>query len=398
MLPVILSVSDSAFFNSLQSQGRVMAIYAPLSADLSVANKSRIRSRGNFLVLPEPSTTSGGDADWARDGSVACTQRALDESLASAGPEAVAMFESRATVMVVFGRHEATEEAEPWAWAVARYLFERENSSKRTLRTALSTVWVMKPGFDVFAQRFPFICTTARPSYDALTENRIVKQYPSEIIPNALYLGAKGQAADKDILRDLGITHIVRLCDVNSTPQPEYPGISYCTVQIEDDVGASLAAILSTTQAFIISALGDGAAQIPKLASVDREFISLYTGSKTRVLVHCAVGRSRSVSVVAWFCFASKFCATLRDSLIHVMSCRQEAQPNAGFIEQLQEEERKVSKGRTSILDTDLQFESSRAVLFEKERGEPWESRGRRRSSMKERQQKSNARPCCALM
>lgn len=95
-------------------------------------------------------------------------------------------------------------------------------------------------------------------------------------------------------------------------------------VRVEDLPFAELAGHLPSTTAFIRDALN--------------------SNPEARVLVHCAEGVSRSVSVVAAFLMAQYNWAPL-DAVQFIKSKRRVANPNFGFIQQLHEYSR-VSLGR----------------------------------------------------
>jgi len=87
-------------------------------------------------------------------------------------------------------------------------------------------------------------------------------------------------------------------------------------VKLEDFPFAELAAHLPSTTAFIRDALR--------------------SSPEARVLVHCAEGISRSVSVVAAFLMA-QYGWSPDDAVAYVKSKRIVANPNVGFVQQLHE-------------------------------------------------------------
>ncbi|XP_056174961.1 dual specificity protein phosphatase 1-like isoform X3 [Syzygium oleosum] len=112
-------------------------------------------------------------------------------------------------------------------------------------------------------------------------------------IEEDLFLGSVGAANNKDDLKRLNVTHILT---VASTLKPAYP---------DDFVYKVIAA----------KRLGGG------------------------VLVHCFVGKSRSVTIVVAY-LMKKHGMSLSQALEHVKSRRRQASPNSGFISQLQEYEK----------------------------------------------------------
>ncbi len=98
-------------------------------------------------------------------------------------------------------------------------------------------------------------------------------------------------------------------------------------VKLEDLPFAELAAHLPSTTAFI------------------RE--SLRSSPDARVLVHCAEGISRSVSVVAAFLMA-QYGWSPDDAVEYIKSKRIVANPNVGFVQQLHEYARESLAGSLS--------------------------------------------------
>ncbi|CAA7271144.1 unnamed protein product [Cyclocybe aegerita] len=149
----------------------------------------------------------------------------------------------------------------------------------------------------------------------------------SEIIPR-LYISDLAFAESPALLSSYRITHILStLPDTIFRPPPSLLPMQPVRMQIrvEDLPFAELAAHLPTTTAFIRDALA--------------------SSPETRVLVHCAEGVSRSVSVVAAFLMAH-YGWSPNDALNYIKSKRRVADPNFGFIQQLHEYARD-SLGRT---------------------------------------------------
>jgi protein-tyrosine phosphatase len=137
----------------------------------------------------------------------------------------------------------------------------------------------------------------------------------SEIIPR-LYVSDLTFAENAASLSFHRITHILTVMPdrVCQPPLPMQP--MRMQVRVEDMPFAELAAHLPSTTAFIRDALN--------------------SSPDTRVLVHCGEGISRSVSVVAGFLMAQYGWG--RDEAVnYIKSKRRVANPNFGFMGQLQE-------------------------------------------------------------
>ena len=135
--------------------------------------------------------------------------------------------------------------------------------------------------------------------------------YPNEIVPGQLYLGSAA-CANEQAIADLRITHVVSVVERRFVA----PASERLLCQIPDEDSADLTPVLRRALPFIERALAGGG----------------------RVLVHCERGASRSVSVVcAHLMRASRGTLALADALDTVRAQRPCAQPNAGFVAQLEE-------------------------------------------------------------
>ncbi|KAK3440882.1 hypothetical protein EUGRSUZ_B01140 [Eucalyptus grandis] len=119
-------------------------------------------------------------------------------------------------------------------------------------------------------------------------------------IEEGLFLGSVGAAKNKDALKHLNVMHVLI---VASALEPAYP---------DDFVYKVIKA----------KRLGGG------------------------VLVHCFVGKSRSVTIVVAY-LMKKHGMSLSQALEHVKSRRPQASPNSGFMSQLQDYEKFLQGCRT---------------------------------------------------
>jgi len=73
------------------------------------------------------------------------------------------------------------------------------------------------------------------------------------------------------------------------------------------------------------------------------EFLDEVRKKGGKVLVHCQVGKSRSVSIAIAYCilYLGK---TFDQAFKHIKNMRKIANPNYGFVNQLREMEKKISK------------------------------------------------------
>ncbi|KAM7280330.1 hypothetical protein ACFE04_007464 [Oxalis oulophora] len=153
-----------------------------------------------------------------------------------------------------------------------------------------------------------------------INANRCIKQdkIPIQIEPG-LFLGSVGAANNKDELKNLNITHILTMA--NSLP-PAYPtGFLYKVVNVADREDTNLRQYFDECFAFIDEAKTQGGG----------------------ALVHCFVGRSRSVTIVVAY-LMKKHGLSLSQALEHVKTRRPQACPNTGFITQLQDFEKSLKE------------------------------------------------------
>ncbi|KAK9288009.1 hypothetical protein L1049_016454 [Liquidambar formosana] len=130
-------------------------------------------------------------------------------------------------------------------------------------------------------------------------------------IEEGLFLGSIGAANNKTELKSLNVTHILT---VTNSWGPAYPNdFVYKLIEVTDRETTRISEYFDECFNFIDEAkrLGGG------------------------VLVHCFVGRSRSVTIVVAY-LMKKHGMSLSQALEHVKRQRPQASPNSGFILQLQ--------------------------------------------------------------
>jgi dual specificity protein phosphatase 1B len=173
------------------------------------------------------------------------------------------------------------------------------------------------------------------------------KSYPS-LITQGVYVGSHRSAEDWTVLQELRITHILNAAsecanvfESKEEKEKEEQGqgqrsLVYLHLELQDDSGENILPVFEQATSFINQAL---ATPTPTPGGSE--------GGGGRVLVHCHVGVSRSVSLVlAWLIAARR--QTLKNALEAIQAIRSRAKPNDGFMRQLIQWE-KMQLGQASL-------------------------------------------------
>ncbi|KAK3417641.1 dual specificity protein phosphatase 1 isoform X2 [Eucalyptus grandis] len=140
-------------------------------------------------------------------------------------------------------------------------------------------------------------------------------------IEEGLFLGSYGDARNRDRLKSLNVTHILTVANL----VPEFPNdFVYKVVDVMDSEDTDIRQHFEECISFIDEARRQG-------------------GS---VLVHCFMGISRSVTVVAAYLMKRRG-MRLSQALEHVKTRRPQAAPNSGFMVQLREFENSLNSATT---------------------------------------------------
>ena len=152
--------------------------------------------------------------------------------------------------------------------------------------------------------------------YHFLTYSHKIKEYPNEIIPMFLYIGSEVQAHNPQIISNLKITHIL---NATKSSANIFQGIKYCKVLVQDKEDENISRFFQKAYEFIEEAMNEN-----------------QMGANNAILVHCALGVSRSVTIVVMFLMRT-FGLNMQESLDFIKLHRNRADPNSGFIKQLEE-------------------------------------------------------------
>lgn len=145
----------------------------------------------------------------------------------------------------------------------------------------------------------------------------------SKITEN-IYIGNFSTGTNRTLLKKNGITHIISALSYFSPPHPN--DFSYLNVFVHDWIHESIYQEFNKTNTFINTAINKGG----------------------KVYVHCISGMSRSVTLVMAYLLAknaSQKCKkNVSDILSYVQARRRVANPNSGFIKQLNQFQEYMSK------------------------------------------------------
>lgn len=144
-----------------------------------------------------------------------------------------------------------------------------------------------------------------------------------------VFIGGYRAAADRDFVRSLGVTHIVKMfADDESYPggYHRHPGIQYYVVGAEDRPG------------YDIRADAIGAVHV----------VQACVAAGERVLVHCHAGISRSATVVLLWLMtrAGDDRRTLKSALNMLQGVRPFVRPNEGFMSHLRATDMRIARLR----------------------------------------------------
>eukprot|EP00045_Choanoeca_perplexa_P006799 m.58787 g.58787 ORF g.58787 m.58787 type:complete len:365 (+) comp13791_c0_seq1:219-1313(+) len=162
------------------------------------------------------------------------------------------------------------------------------------------------------------------PTADALTPSTPIERHvrdkaPSQVLP-FLYVGAEGHAQDGQLLKELGITHVLNLTTRGSK---QLEGFTYHTIPIRDCWNQNLATRFDDAFAFIDQCHAAG----------------------SKILVHCVAGISRSPTVAIAYIMKTSG-VTLQEAYSLVKEKRPSVAPNLDFMGELQQYEKELYKTR----------------------------------------------------
>lgn len=153
----------------------------------------------------------------------------------------------------------------------------------------------------------------------AQLSDKYSKLKPMDQVPDmdSLFIGGLKALDRPDNLEEAGITHILSVLEFDPCDYEEFSRYTKLLIQVEDHPGENLLKHFANTNSFLDSALTGGGV----------------------ILVHCAMGVSRSATVVcAYLMYKHKF--SPQEALERLRSVRPLCTPNDRFMDQLEVYER----------------------------------------------------------
>ena len=170
--------------------------------------------------------------------------------------------------------------------------------------------------FGEFSKKYPFLCIDDN---EKMQKDRT--RYPNIVrgCGDRIFVGGEAHAFDVNVIKDLGITHIVNT--KGSEPKLDEAvakTIKYINIKIEDVENQSVIPFFDESCAFVKTALSEN--------------------GSNKVLIHCGGGKSRSTTFTMAYLIKCKQ-QTLAFAYGIVSLSRPKAYPNDGFLNDLEKYE-----------------------------------------------------------
>jgi len=185
-------------------------------------------------------------------------------------------------------------------------------------------LFIVLEGEAEFFSKYPYMNMARRPEPVAmeLSSGRCFSVYdnelPHDILDGKLFLGSFNQSEKYELVQNLKITHILNItfeCDNCH----EDKGVKYLKISILDEPDKNIHEFFREAYEFINDALTED--------------------SNNKVLIHCAMGKSRSATITIMF-LMKKFSWSYEKAFAFVKRKREIISPNEGFVERLMDFEK----------------------------------------------------------
>ncbi|EAL70555.1 hypothetical protein DDB_G0273199 [Dictyostelium discoideum AX4] len=190
-----------------------------------------------------------------------------------------------------------------WDKVVLRHFLLKKKKTK---------VIIYQGGFDQFQKDYSFMCNPSSSPSSSSGGGGGSQLYPSEIIKDFLYLGGAENAGNRQQLINLKITHLVNMAGELDDVYPHL--YKYYRANLDDRPKANIYEHFEPVIQFINDCKKQGG----------------------RVLIHCAMGISRSTTVVLAYLMKEDH-MTYSDAFTFCKQKRSCINPNFGFVKQLKD-------------------------------------------------------------
>ncbi|KAM9971927.1 hypothetical protein ACTFIW_011915 [Dictyostelium discoideum] len=190
-----------------------------------------------------------------------------------------------------------------WDKVVLRHFLLKKKKTK---------VIIYQGGFNQFQKDYSFMCNGSNPPSSSSSGGGGSQLYPSEIIKDFLYLGGVENAGNRQQLINLKITHIVNMAGELDDVYPHL--YKYYRANLDDRPKANIYEHFEPVIQFINDCKKQGG----------------------RILIHCAMGISRSTTVVLAYLMKEDH-MTYTDAFTFCKQKRSCINPNFGFVKQLKD-------------------------------------------------------------
>ncbi|KAF4556339.1 Dual specificity phosphatase-like protein 2 [Elsinoe fawcettii] len=186
-----------------------------------------------------------------------------------------------------------------------------------------------------------------------------------DLVPRAgkLYIGGLYALYNTDLIRAAGITHALSVIDYDPLLQDKFSHLKHHHIRVDDHPNENLLQYLPEAVKYVDQALGE----VGKSHKADIDGSLSGPDRPGGVFVHCAMGKSRSATVVVAY-LVWKYNLNVAEALDQLCEGRPVCDPNHGFKEQLAVWER-MCKAKTDR-ERQATYNEWEATRF---KGEYWE-------------------------
>jgi len=190
-------------------------------------------------------------------------------------------------------------------------------------RDNVREMFIVLEGASNFFLRYPYMESHLQSDAIAtIIQKNVFSSYegsfPHDILDSRLFLGSFKQSEKYALLKELKITHIINIT-AECENVHEDKGIKYLKISILDESDKEIHNYFKEAYDFIHDALSED--------------------SNNNVLIHCAMGKSRSATITIMF-LMKRFSWNFEKAFMFVKRKREIVNPNEGFIQRLLEFEK----------------------------------------------------------